>query len=222
MIPWWNTVTNKYQQAILPKQTITVAANNDFVQANNNIASTSKGDINNCPISSDVNNTPPTKFDLVRSSGWLQWLFLALWLLTSLTWFISTRIKNNKTGNGSSSVSNTKRTPPKNQQNIYNVLINDCKNDEGKQVIESIVPWVNSLSDSDHTVVTIEDALNYINNDDFTQAINQLQQCYYSGSDNKWQGKQLLAIIKKLQRQFTKNAATKKEKIETNKVNLNP
>jgi len=222
VIPWWNTVTNKYQQAILPKQTITVAANNDFVQANNNIASTNKSNTNNCPISNTVNNNPPTKLDAVTPVGWLQWLFLALWLLTSLAWFISARLKNNTTDNSTSSVSNAKGTKTKNQQNIYNALINYCKNNEGKQVIESIVPWVNSLSDDSHAIVTIEDALNYINNDDFTQAINQLQQCYYSDGDKKWQGKQLLTVIEKLQRQYKKNATTKKEKIETNKLNLNP
>jgi hypothetical protein len=221
VIPWWNTVTNKRQQAILPKQTITVAANNDFVQSNNNIVNSNKSNTTNCLATKGTNNNAPTKLDVVTPVSWLQWLFLALWLLTSLAWFISARLKNNNTDNDTSSVSNAKKVKPKNQQNIYNALINYCKNNDGKQVIESIVPWVNSLSDNDHAIVTIEDALKYINNDDFTQTINQLQQCYYSDSDKKWQGKQLLAVIEKLQRQYKKKASIKKE-VVTNKLNLNP
>ncbi|MBL4910411.1 MAG: protein BatD [Alteromonadaceae bacterium] len=221
-IPWWNTITNKFQQAVLPEQTITIVANDDFIQTQLNMSN--NGNVqqnnNNCPMTDNgsdhlTNKTP------INKTNWLQWLFLALWLLTSIAWFI--RSKGNKKR---LTQSNKQASPPQNNnyvhhKNAYSALIRHCKENQGKAVIDTIVPWVNRLTNPNNKITTIDDALMFINDDDFTKAINQLQQCYYGNSDENWLGKHLLAIIKKIQRQYKKHASNQK-KNNDHTLNLNP
>ena len=56
------------------------------------------------------------------------------------------------------------------------------------------------------TITTIDEALEIVNNIDFTNAINTLQQCYY-GLDKTmmWQGDSLLACIKTIERDQHQN-----------------
>jgi len=82
-IAWWNTVTNKYQQAILPEKTITIKANPEAPQS-------SIGNKASIPLSlpKNASTTSPTQPIIIEKTSYLQWLFLALWLLTCIAWLI--------------------------------------------------------------------------------------------------------------------------------------
>ncbi len=196
-IPWWNTVTNRYQEAVLPEQTITIVANDEFPT----LAIT--------PSQAGATKTKTAQTIIVNQAPLLQWLFLALWLLTSLAWFSSYLLKKR-----------SKAQVKVNDEIAYDylTLLKLCKQHHGEQVLVAIVPWLNSLKLSEQQITSLEDATKIVNRADFSSAMNKLQQCYYSkhSTDNKrWCGDELLTCIEAINR--------RKHKIDQEeKLSLNP
>jgi len=216
VIPWWNTVTNRYQEAVLPEKTIIVAVNDDF----NNISPPPAANktIDSKDMSATDNavakNERVAKQVIIRQSPLLQWIFLALWLLTSLAWFISARLNKKASLNIKSK---------KDIAYDYLNLLKYCKTNQGDAALECIIPWVNSLGLSKNKIINLEEAIKLIDQSDFTQAINQLQQCYYGNNKKTWQGNELLSCIEKIHRLQQKNTPTKQQDINhQGKINLNP
>jgi hypothetical protein len=182
-IPWWNTVTNRYQVATIPAQKITVLPNSDL-EFEPTIAATTQ-----------VKENIPAKTIIVKQASWLQWFFLALWLLTTLAWFISAKLKKPaKVQN--LSVNN-------NSTNAYSTLLAACKQNNGLLVIPLILPWLNSLHLSAGRAISSshDDALLVLSHDDFTQEIANLQQCYYGKEQHQWQSKLLISLIQTINKQ---------------------
>jgi hypothetical protein len=176
-IPWWNTVTNRFQQAVIPAQTITVSANPEqTTQAPVTLAS-------ELPI---INNQPETssKTIMVYQSSWLQWLFLGLWLLTSLAWLI-TYFRANKT--------NASKKKQITVNDSYLALLAACKQNNGEQVFALLTPWYNSITEK--KISTISDILQHTQEETLITAINELQQCFYSKKAQSWQGHNLMKAI---------------------------
>lgn len=176
-IPWWNTVTNRFQQAVIPAQTITVAANPEqTTQAPVTLAS-------ELPI---INNQPEAsnKTIMVYQSSWLQWLFLGLWLLTSLAWLI-TYFRANKT--------NASKKKQITVNDSYLALLAACKQNNGEQVFALLTPWYNSITEK--KISTISDILQHTQEETLINAINELQQCFYSKNAQSWQGHNLMKAI---------------------------
>ena len=176
-IPWWNTVTNRFQQAVIPAQTITVAANPEqTTQAPVTLAS-------ELPI---INNQPEasSKTIMVYQSSWLQWLFLGLWLLTSLAWFI-TYFRANKT--------NASKKKQITVNDSYLALLAACKQNNGEQVFALLTPWYNSITEK--RISTISDVIQHTQEETLITAINELQQCFYSKNAQSWQGHNLMKAI---------------------------
>ena len=212
-IAWWNTVTNKYQQAVLPEQTITVLANADLPQptvANNSAP------VNALLNTPSINNTTTpllTQPIIIEKSSYLHWLFLALWLLTALAWM--SHVLYLKRSNST----NTDNTKPQKVNNHYLALMAACKQNKAEQAISLILPWVNNVNNHQNNVEisTLAAALALINNDEFTSSINDLQQYLYGKNDveSLWDGENLLKAIQ----QFNASGI----KINTNrKFTLNP
>jgi hypothetical protein len=228
-IAWWNTVTNKYQQAELPAQTITVHENPDLASTlvanvpaianplsnsgSNSLSDSLSNSLSGNPL---VNNTaaqlatPPI---IIEKTSYLQWVFLALWLITLLAWIIHLRyLKRNNSPN----TSNTKQHKVNSH---YLALMAACKKNNAEQALSLILPWLNNVStDSDDVEIsTLAVALTQINNDAFTFAINDVQQHLYGKKavESEWVGKNLLKAIQEF------NAAS--GKANTNKkFTLNP
>ncbi len=180
IIPWWNTITNKYQEAVIPAQTITVLPNLDEP------IEVATLDSNSATENNDAVRIKPEKI-IITQHSWLQWLFLCLWLITSFAWFISRR-RNKK--------SNVTSNKPIKTTNAYLALTAACKKDDGSQALKLIVSWVNTL-EGGREVKTLNEAIDVINNASFTHEINVLQQCYYAKDNSEWRGEKLLtAIIK--------------------------
>ncbi|MDG1750350.1 MAG: BatD family protein, partial [Thalassotalea sp.] len=176
-IPWWNTVTNRFQQAVIPAQTITVAANPEqTTQAPVTLAS-------ELPI---INNQPEasSKTIMVYQSSWLQWLFLGLWLLTSLAWLI-TYFRASKT--------NASKKKQITVNDSYLALLAACKQNNGEQVFALLTPWYNSITEK--RISTISDVIQHTQEETLITAINELQQCFYSKNAQSWQGHNLMKAI---------------------------
>jgi len=198
VIPWWNTVTDRYEEAVLPEQTIIVEENKDFVATTTKTPSTLQTNLTSC-----TDSIPQTE----NKPSWLQWLFLTLWLLTSLAWFVSA-VRNKK-------YKNKQQNSTKSSVNYnYLTLLKYCKENDGKQVLKAIVPWVNSLHLTTKEIHTLDEAVELINDEAFTQEIEYLQHCYYSKVNQPWSGDKLLAIIQRLNQQ--KNSTTDDLKFKLN------
>lgn len=212
-IPWFNTVTNKIEQAQLPAQKIIVNPNADFPEESTTI---NNNDVTPAPIEQDninrIANTPDGQSDL------LQWLFLALWLITTLAWISSSLLRRK---------SNPLNLPPKsygvvNQSkttDAYDTLTSACKNNQAEQVLANIVPWVNNLAGKKQSISNLDEAIKKINNKDLINEIQLLQQSLYgkttSDKQSIWQGNTMLLLIKKINQ---KGVTTSYQ----GKLNINP
>ncbi|MBL4941223.1 MAG: protein BatD [Colwellia sp.] len=188
-IAWWNTVTNKYQQAVLPEQTITVKANADAPLLP--IENTT-----NAPLALPQNTvTPLTAPIIIEKHSSLQWLFLALWLLTCVAWAL--HVINLKRS-GTAKVSKTKM---KSVSNHYLALMAACKQNNAEQALNLVLPWLNNLVPQGNVEIsTLSEAIMQINNTAFTGAIDEVQQHLYGkeSTNGSWQGKSLLIVIQQM------------------------
>lgn len=182
-IPWWNTVTNKMQYAVIPAKNITITPNEDMVndKQNNNVSNN-----NTQAISTPINDNQPleTKTVIVKEGSWLQWLFLTLWLLTSFAWLISSFNKKKQ---------NTKTIKAVTQYS-YKALINACEKNNGEKALQLIVPWAAELF-SNANISTLEDVKNIINQAEFNQSVLDVQQCFYGKTAKNWNGNTLKSLI---------------------------
>jgi hypothetical protein len=204
-IPWWNTVTNRYQVATIAAQTITVLPNPDLEIA---------------PVITSNEQTKaitPAETIIVTKASWLQWLFLALWLLTALAWFISTKWK-----------STPAKKPVNIQQNpadAYLALMAACKKNKGLTALSLILSWLNRLQMQAGIpqTATLDEALSSVDDKELAQQINVLQQCYYGKSQKEWQGSQLLIIIQRINKQGISATNLKSDKqYQPALITLNP
>ena len=203
-IAWWNTVTNKYQRAVLPKQTITVLPNADLPQAS--IAKT-PATIGTLPKSNLIDNstTPVAPPIIIEKTSNLQWLFFALWLLTLCAWITHVfYLKRNK-------AIKSPHTKPQKVNDAYLALMAACKQNKAEQALGLILPWLNKYSDNDE-ISTLAAAQTQINNDAFTCAINDIQQHLFGKEavESLWSGKDLLKAIQQINAAgFEKNSESK-------------
>ncbi|WP_426358066.1 BatD family protein [Pseudocolwellia sp. HL-MZ19] len=194
-LPWWNTVTNRVQYAVIPAKTITITPNDEMVEElknsgskidSNNINNTASDFTapNNNMASSDVKTVVVTK------SSWLQWLFLALWLLTSLAWLLTVLSKRKPQVTQAKAVTN----------NHYKALIKACDNNNGEEVLKLLVTWANECF-PEHKVSTLDDVKHAINRSDFNKALTELQACFYGKNTQTWQGQTLKNLIAEINKQ---------------------
>ena len=213
IIPWWDTVTDKYQQAVIPSQIITILPNPENITVDNNIenSTTNTASTNNAGMSdsSSISGTPLQKPNtvIIYQSSWLQWLFLALWLLTASAWFISYKLRTRQASVKSSKPSHK---PIKNKtsadytsnKDLYLTLLAACKQNNGELTLNLLTPWVNCLAQTTRQLSSLDEAIIEINDDDFSTEVNELQQFYFGknsqNNQNTWQGNNLLSIIHRL------------------------
>lgn len=177
-IPWWNTVTNKQEYAVLPEQTI-------LIKDNPNLATSVK-----TPLNNDIKlpTNIQTETIIVESSNWLQWVFLTLWLLTLLLWGVTAQLKHKKAA---------VKSPITNNNQNYLALIAACKQNKGQEVLKQLLPWLQTLL-APTQVNNLTDAINKLNEPTLTAAINNLQASYYSKDASQWHSDELLKVIQAL------------------------
>ena len=183
-IPWWNTITNKLEYAKLPPQTITVKAGAE--QA-------SQAPVVTAPEQQST-DTSPVKTVIIEQTSWLQWLYLALWLLTSLAWLTTSLLGKR---------SNKKSTKMAKVNDSYLALLAACKQNDSAQTLRLLVPWFNSIYP--RKVSTLNQVIQYCQSAELTQAIKELQQSCYGQQASQWHGKALLDAIVNINKSQTIN-----------------
>lgn len=192
-IAWWNTVTNQYQQAILPAQTIKVKANPNAAQVAT-ATNTPAAIENSTGRISESNSALVAKPIIIEKSSNLQWLFLILWLLTAFAWMSHVWYLKR--------ASKTSKQTVKSANNHYLELMAACKKNQAEQALKLILPWLNTLSQQQDNIeiTTLSDAIAQVNNQLFTCAIEEIQQHLYGKktSNDSWLGENLLKAIQQV------------------------
>ena len=221
-ITWFNTITNKIEQATLPAQTLSVHAAeagyntklpSDTPKAANEITQVAELPTHLAlpAATADIN--------LKSEDKRLQWLFLGLWLLTALAWIVHIRyLKQNSAKNNNTSARSTTNTG-----NHSLALLAACKKNNAEQALNLILPWCKQLlnrANSGLVINNIAQAQAVIREQSFDCALNDLQQHLYgksalSGAPS-WQGLALLNAIQAVEQQQS-------EKVNNNQpLPLNP
>ncbi|GAA6173143.1 BatD family protein [Colwellia sp. KU-HH00111] len=192
-IAWWNTVTNQYQQAILPAQTIKVKANPNAEQVAT-ATNTPAAIENSTGRISESNSALAAKPIIIEKSSNLQWLFLILWLLTAFAWMSHVWYLKR--------ASKPSKQTVKSANNHYLELMAACKKNQAEQALKLILPWLNTLSQQQDNIeiTTLSDAMTQVNNQLFTCAIEEIQQHLYGKktSNDSWLGENLLKAIQQV------------------------
>lgn len=184
-IPWWNTVTNKAEIAKIPGQKIIILPNADIA-------------LTTVQQPPSVNLESPKQQRMVETviiqkDNFLQWLFLALWLLTLLAWYITAKrpFKIKQT----SSATNGK------VNNAHLDILAACKQNNGKLALASLLPWAQSqasVNNQSDALTTLDSIHEYFSDKALSDAIVELQQSYYGKSPSQWSGNNLLDAIQTL------------------------
>ncbi len=219
-VTWFNTLTNKVQHATLPAQTITVLANQDATNSRD-IKTIQQSDPKpiqqaiKAPVGDDGFLTSVDKIQHVTQDSDLQWLFVSLWILTSLAWIIHVSyLKRQKHLVNQVNISNE-------NTKVYSNLLTACKKNDAKQALSLIPPWVNQLytTETRCKITTIVQAQTLVEQQDFSTALNDLQQHLFGKGAVKgatsWQGSSLLKAIQKVK-------GLSKQKHEKTSHKLNP
>ena len=230
-VTWFNTVTNKIEQATLASKTITVIASEDdngltpnsfnnqnSHQHNLNAKGLNEATLNNNTAnnSGDFSGQSPQKpqgsSQSTNQDKRLQWLFLSLWLLTSFGWFVHLiYLKKSKPKNIHA------QAPPKshNAGNTYLTLVAACKKNNAEQALSLLLPWLKQLLDNDKAGIEISNiaqAQAIIKEQSLINALDDLQQYLYGkGASNNsalWTGTALLSAIQTVNKQQTSKGNT--------------
>ncbi len=217
-VTWFNTVTNKIENATLPSQTITVQPGESLTTTLNENPAPIGQVQQTTPIVAEITDKTDNTVYIAQNNN-LQWLFLALWLLTTFAWLghilylkrikIQAKIINKGQLNSTT--------------NHYLALLAACKKNNAEQALQLILPWLKQLlanSQAKIKIHNIAQAQTLINDQNFATALNDLQQHLYGksavGGAPSWQGMALLNAIQAVQ----KRQNEQKNSVET--LALNP
>jgi len=235
-ITWFNTITNKIEQSTLPSKTIVVKPAVASMLGNSSGELTKpfrKNETNTDHVVNNAENltgqiTVGNTETLVQDKR-LQWLFLSLWLLTSLAWLVQYiyaqqgKQKNSTENNSKNSQAQLNQSfNSSNLNRTYLALLAACKKNNAEQALSLLLPWLQQLLASKQPGLEINNigqAQKMVKEQSFTDAINDLQQHLYGkiAIDDvaSWQGMTLLNAIQTVHKQQSK-------KINSSSLSLNP
>jgi hypothetical protein len=226
-ITWFNTMTNKIEQATLPSQTIAVvaSANGDLAQQNTRGPNTLSPALQNQHGTNTQTHLADSADNVVNTSAVaaydnrLIWLLLSLWLLTCLGWILHVLYLKK-------SVLPVKKLVTDKSTNAgsdYLTLLAACKKNNAEQALNLILPWLKQLLSNDNSGVVIHNigqAQAMVQDQNFATALNDLQQHLYGKSAingaPSWQGTALITAIQAV------NANHNKSTENSQPLSLNP
>lgn len=173
-IPWWNTVTNQLEKAVIPSKTITIKGIEAPLVAGNNLGQ-------------------PEVIIVTEQNTLLQWVFLVGWILTALAWIFTAKVKGKLGGNTTHFSSAEKQS--------YLKLIAACKQGNGEDVLTLIPIWASDLFKEKLSNLTLVEQR--VSDTDFSFELQQLQKQYYSANSSKWNGLPLIKVLSRLQNKTT-------------------
>lgn len=220
-IPWWNTVTNTLEKAIIPSRTLNVltGVSNSQAQFQPSSGNFGPGDIN-FPTGIESPVTPASQ----TSGLYLFWiiatvLFAAAWLFTTAMWLRSRKMLD--FASNQSYVSDQTPIIPVTQQSgarnlpdlnrAYKLLQQACKQDNLSDIKKSLVSWGQSYFQN-LNILSLDHLQSYCKNPTLTASFATLKQTLYSDhpESSDFQSDQLLKEITIIHKSRNKRADRKK------------
>jgi len=186
VIPWWNTRTNKMQEAKIESKAITVTAalnQTDDHQLNSNDDIVTQNS-NSTVVAGEPEFKPePIKLTQVSGGSSLFWIiasiiFAILWLITVYL-LISLRKKLN-------TVSASEETKLDSKAVSTKELKLACLDNNAHACSQLFIQWANNKVKTDR-FTNLSSLLPYADKN-LAQAIRELEHCLYGGKSNDWSG----------------------------------
>ncbi len=185
-IPWWNTLTEMLEYAVLPERTITVTATemNDFTTES-------------APVSAPVNIA-----DSSPSTSLPSWLERSIWKLISgvslLGWLLTLvylwRMRRPATP------SKSKVPEVSVERDIFKQLLASCADNNATQTRSAIIDWAGAFMPRT-SAVSLDDVAKLFADEEFTREVNTLDNYLYNSNQESWDGAYLAECLRRLRRE---------------------
>ena len=197
-IPWWNTITNRYETAKIAAQDIEVIPGAETAATTPFIPATASNSDSQAQMYTSVT---------IKENSWLTWLFLALWLLTSFAWLTTSLARKRNATTGTRPAKGADKRATAKVGDPYLALLAACKKNNGELVITLLPAWINATRKNNKQISSLDEVIKIIDHPDFADIINELQQDYYGKnhgdkesefgqtSMTPWHGKKLLSLL---------------------------
>jgi hypothetical protein len=202
-VPWFNSITQKTEYAVLPEKRLQILP--AVVQPNNTIpkeASEVK----------DTVDTPqtlaPLGLDNQQPNGlpnywmWLTAGFLVVWLTTLGMWFVHVKRLKKRLSANTGSVLRTTQS----EQNIWKQLDKALSKNDPQATQTYLGPWLAAFLQDKNA--SLSQCLTKLHNTNLTQATNSLLAARYAKTKNQWQAQELQQILRKLRKQGRSNQSS--------------
>ncbi|GAC18877.1 BatD protein [Paraglaciecola arctica BSs20135] len=196
-IPWFNTITKKTEYAVLAEKTLNILPAttqpssaiplSPSIQAAPEIKPQQ-------PMPSDVNNQ---SMSVPQYWIWLTASLLLLWIITLLLWWKHVSLlksASKKTNN--SLVRNTQS-----EQELWKSLEKALNKNTALDTQRYLHLWLGSYIQDKNA--PLEQSLKIIDDQQLSEAVNNLLACRYSKNQSEWQSKDLHQILRKLRKNGT-------------------
>lgn len=196
-IPWFNTITQKTEFAVLAEKTLQI------------LPATSKPS-SAIPLSPSVQTAPQvisqesTPINVLNQSSnmpqywiWLTGSLLLLWIITLALWWkhVSKLKAQNKHENHSTVRYN------QSEQSLWKSLEKALNNNASLDTQKYLPLWLGSYIQDKNAPLT--QSLKVINNPQLTEAVNSLLASRYSKNQSVWQSSELQQILRKMRKKGT-------------------
>jgi hypothetical protein len=201
-LQWWDTDSNRIQQAVIPARTLKVQA----------ALSNQSG--NSTPLAIDHSGSPSASGPATEDSStpaywqWLALLFAAGWIITALIWWRKTDNKNTPL---STAISNE---PELSEKKTFKALSQHCRDNDAIEMRHALINWAQYFWPN-QPIHSLQDIRKYCGDSTVNNALLQLDSFLYaSDSDsvtrNNYNGESLLTLVKALRSNRQSSAGEKK------------
>ena len=197
-IPWWNTVTDKQDYAVLPPMTIEVKPQAQSSQE----ASTQPVISNKTNNEQNINETGAAQPDNVKTTEetlniWqiISIILAALWLLTLILWRFT---KPKQYGSDNNVMTSSSNQLDQNFKASLSDIERACKNNDAKTAHQLLLQWCRSQPHLNH-IQNLGQLKQMAKNTELAQQLEHLQASLYSpGRERPWQGQELANALQHL------------------------
>lgn len=196
-IPWFNTITKKTEYAVLAEKILNILPAttqpssaiplSPSIQAAPEIKPQQ-------PMPSDVNNQ---SMSVPQYWIWLTASLLLLWIITLVLWWKHVSLlKNASKKTNNSLVRNTQS-----EQELWKSLEKALNKNTALDTQKYLPLWLGSYIQDKNA--PLEQSLKIIDDQQLSEAVNNLLACRYSKNQSEWQSKDLHQILRKLRKNGT-------------------
>jgi len=181
-IPWWDTESEELRYAVLPARTLTIAPAENLELRTPPTAPAAE-----TPAGVE---TPPT-----GNASTLWWQLATL--LCGLGWAVTLLLLLRKRGPTATAANSDDHSPSARQ--ALRQLLAACASNQAAQARKAVLQWSAARS-GDAQLHSLEQAVAYFADDEFSREIQQLEKSLYSSSRPDWDGEGLAAVARRLHR----------------------